>query len=51
MFTLRINFCYIWVVLLHDAVSDFVVFNSNNIYYLQFGCHPVAVVILHVYKT
>ena len=24
--------------------------NNNNIYYLQFGCHPVAVVILHVYK-
>jgi len=24
--------------------------NNNNIYLLQFGCHPVAVVILHVYK-
>jgi len=27
--------------------------NSNNniiIYLLQLGCHPVAVVILHVYK-
>jgi len=22
----------------------------NNIYLLQLGCHPVAVVILHVYK-
>ena len=22
----------------------------NNIYLLQFGCYPVAVVILHVYK-
>ena len=25
--------------------------NDNNIYLLQLGCHPVAVVILHVYKT
>ena len=25
--------------------------NNNNIYLLQFGCNPVAVVILHVYKT
>jgi len=24
--------------------------NNNNIYLLQFGCHPVAVVILHVNK-
>ena len=25
--------------------------NNNNIYLLQLGCNPVAVVILHVYKT
>ena len=25
--------------------------NNNNIYLLQLGCHPVAVVILHVNKT
>ena len=25
--------------------------NNNNIYLLQLGCHLVAVVILHVYKT
>jgi len=25
--------------------------NNNNIYLLQLGCHPVAVVILHVKKT
>ena len=25
--------------------------NNNNIYLLQLGCRPVAVVILHVYKT
>ena len=25
--------------------------NNNNIYLLQLGCHPVAVVVLHVYKT
>ena len=24
--------------------------NNNNIYLLQLDCHPVAVVILHVYK-
>jgi len=24
--------------------------NNNNIYLLQLGCHPVAVVILHVNK-
>jgi len=25
--------------------------NNDNIYVLQLGCHPVAVVILHVNKT
>ena len=25
--------------------------NNNNIHLQQLGCHPVAVVILHVYKT
>jgi hypothetical protein len=25
--------------------------NNNNIYLPQVGCHPVAVVILHVNKT
>ena len=25
--------------------------NNNNIYLLQLGCYPVAVVILHVNKT
>ena len=25
--------------------------NNNNIYLLKLGCHPVAVVILHVHKT
>ena len=24
--------------------------DNNNIYLLQLGCHPVAVVIFHVYK-
>jgi hypothetical protein len=24
--------------------------NINNIYLLQLGCHPVAVIILHVYE-
>ena len=26
-------------------------YNNNNIYLLQLGCHPVAVVILYVNKT
>jgi len=26
-------------------------FGINNIHLLQLGCNPVAVVILHVYKT
>ena len=26
-------------------------YNNNNIYLLQLGCHPVAVVTLHVHKT
>ena len=30
--------------------AEFCVMN-NNIYLLQLGCHPVAVVILHVNKT
>ena len=25
--------------------------NNNNIYLLQLGCNPVAVVFLHVHKT
>jgi len=29
----------------------FVFDNNNNIYLLQLGCHPVAVVISHVNKT
>ena len=24
--------------------------NNNNIYLLQLGCHPVAVIVSHVYK-
>ena len=28
-----------------------IVFYNNNIYLLQLGCNPVAVVMLHVYKT
>ena len=28
-----------------------VTYNNNNIYLLQLGFHPVAVVILHVHKT
>jgi hypothetical protein len=25
--------------------------NNNNIYLLQMGCHPVAVIILHVFPN
>ena len=38
--------------LCHVALSGLMVNNNNNnIYLLQLGCHPVAVVILHVHKT
>ena len=37
------------------AVRTESLYNNNNYYYyyyyLQLGCHPVAVVILHVYKV
>jgi len=38
---------------LHEALNDDDDNNNNNnnIYLPQFGCHPVAVVILHVNKT
>ena len=32
-------------------IEDNWIYNNNNIYLLQLGCYPVAVVILHVYKT
>ena len=35
-----------WCWLFHQKLL-----NSNNIYLLQLGCHLVAVVILHVYRT
>ena len=34
-----------------NVISHFKYNNNNNIYLLQLGCYPVAVVILHVYKT
>ena len=30
--------------------NNLFLYNNNNIYLLELGCHPVAVVILHVYK-
>ena len=51
-----------WLFFLHKILSflniiyffrfiKYLGFNNNyNIYLLQLGCHPVAVVILHVYK-
>jgi len=33
------------------AAINTIIYNNNNIYLLQLGCHPVAVVILHVNKT
>jgi len=39
------------LVYISYAIADGILFNNNNnIYYLQLGCHPVAVVILHVHK-
>jgi len=40
---LSVYFCHIKVPFLS-------IININNIYYLQLSCHPVAVVILHVYR-
>jgi len=34
-----------------DGDDDYDNNNNNNIYLLQLGCHPVAVVSLHVNKT
>jgi hypothetical protein len=36
---------------LHKGDDDDDDNNNNNTYLLQFGCYPVAVVILHVHKT
>jgi len=38
-------------VKLNYNTSAFSYTNNNNIYLLQLSCNPVAVVILHVYKT
>ena len=51
--------CTLTVALLHTHRSTSTGWNNNNnnnnyyyyYYLLQLGCHPVAVVILHVYKT
>ena len=40
-----------WVWGWEGTVIAGVVSYNNNIYLLQLGCHPVAVVILHVNKT
>ena len=37
-------------VCLEGVIKEFVCNSNNNIYLLQLGCNPVAVVILHVYK-
>ena len=43
-----------WVIYVEEYLKCFVCYynnnNNNNIYLLQLGCHPVAVVILHVCK-
>jgi hypothetical protein len=43
---LSVGFTRFWI----NEVSSNICSNNNNIYYLQLGCHPVAVVILHVQK-
>jgi len=45
--TESVHSCYIFVVCEYNNNNN----NNNNIYLLQLGCHPVAVVILHVNKT
>ena len=42
---------YVLGIFLYKCDDDNNNNNNNNIYLLQLGCHPVAVVILHVYKT
>jgi len=37
-----------WIDLAHGIDGDD---DNNNIYLLQLDCNPVAVVVLHVYKT
>jgi len=39
------------IMVFWDVTSCSLVDNNNNIYLLQLGCYPVAVVILHVNKT
>jgi len=40
-----------WGACLSVCLSVVLYNNNNNIYLLQMGCYPVAVVILHVNKT
>ena len=43
----RVNACHHTLSMTGPSETKF----HNNIYLLQLGCHLVAVVILHVYKT
>jgi len=51
----KILHLFILVTLIHEGSDKKAVvekgYNNNNIYLLQLGCHLLAVVILHVYKT
>ena len=44
------QFCFHLVDIPLSYAKWFITYNNNNIYLLQLGCHPVAVVILHVYR-
>jgi hypothetical protein len=41
-----INYC-----ITIDEYCNCVVNNNNNIYLLQMGCHPVAVITLHIFPN
>ena len=44
--------CCFKLTLITGSKLDITLYNNNNnIYLLHLGCYPVAVVILHVYKT
>jgi hypothetical protein len=39
------------VIFRKHAIAKTLINNNNNIYLLQMGCHPVAVITLHVFPN
>jgi hypothetical protein len=42
---------YIYYIHIHPVLKYRDTINNNNIYLLQMGCHPVAVITLHVFPN